>query len=326
MINRKTFNTALLATMLGASTLVSAQPTRPITLLVGFPPGGSTDTISRMIGEKLTKELNQTIIIDNKPGAGGRVAAQLLKQAQPDGYTYMIAPNATPVFQALLYSAETLKYDMLKDFAPVAILVSYPLALAVGQGTGIKDVKDFIAWTKAHPDQASFGVAGAGGQTHFSGLQLGKAIGVNLQAVPYRGNGPLITDLLGGQIAAGVLTAGDILPHQSSGKARVIAVFGGKRSQLMPDVPTFKEQGIDIDTGDAWTGIWAPAKTPPAELERMQKALKKVMDMPDLRDLLIKSATLTPDFRPADEMDKVQRKELAYWGPVIKASGFTPDQ
>ncbi|SEB24858.1 Bug family tripartite tricarboxylate transporter substrate binding protein [Variovorax sp. YR216] len=325
-MNRKTFNAALLAAMLGVSMTAAAQSDQPVKILVGFPPGGSTDTVARVLAEKLSVVLKQPVIIDNKPGAGGRLAAQALKTAAPDGLTYMIAPNATPVFQALLYPPSVLRYDMLKDFAPVAVMVSYPLALAVGQDTGVKTAKDFAAWVKAHPQQASFGTAGAGGQTHFSGLQLGKAIGVNLQAVPYRGNGPLVTDLLGGQVAAGVMTAGDIVPHQGTGKVRVVAVFGAKRSPLLPDVPTFKEQGIDIDAGDAWTGMWAPAKTPPGQLDRMQNALKQVLDLPEVRDILMNKATLNPDFHPADEMDKLQRKELAYWGPVIKASGFTPDQ
>jgi tripartite-type tricarboxylate transporter receptor subunit TctC len=149
---------------------------------------------------------------------------------------------------------------------------------------------------------------------------------VDLQVVPYRGNGPLVTDLLGGQVPAGVMTAGDILPHQKSGKVRVVAVFGAKRSPLLPDVPTFMEQGINVDTGDAWTGMWAPAKTPEAQLERMQKALKLALDLPEVRDMLSNKATLTPDFRPAEEMDKLQRKELAYWAPIIKATGFTPEQ
>jgi tripartite-type tricarboxylate transporter receptor subunit TctC len=325
-VNRKTFNAALLATVFGVSTTAAAQPDQPIKILVGFPPGGSTDTVARVLAEKMSTALKQPIIIENKPGAGGRVAAQSLKTSAPDGLTYMIAPNATPVFQALLYPPAVLRYDMLKDFAPVAVAVSYPLALAVGEDTGVKTAKDFVAWVKAHPQQASFGTAGAGGHTHFSGLQLGKAIGVNLQVVPYRGNGPMITDLLGGQMPAGIMTAGDILPHQRSGKVRIVAVFGAKRSALLPDVPTFKEQGIDIDTGDAWTGMWAPAKTPQAQIDRMQNALKQVLALPEIRDMLTNKLALNPDFRPADEMDKLQRKELAYWGPVIKDSGFTPEQ
>jgi len=325
-VNRKSFNAALLAAMLGVSMTAAAQSDQPIKFLVGFPPGGSTDTVARVLADKLSVVLKHPIIIENKPGAGGRLAAQALKSAAPDGNTFMIAPNATPLFQTLLYPPATLKYDMLKDFAPVAVVVSYPLALAVNTETGVKTAKDYVAWVKANPQKASFGTAGAGGHTHFSGIQLGKAIGANLQMVPYRGNGPLVTDLLGGQVAAGVMTAGDILPHQSTGKVRVVGVFGGKRSALMPDVPTFKEQGIDIDTGDAWTGMWAPAKTPPAQVDRMQNALKQVLELPEVRDILSNKATLNPDFRPGEEMDKLERNELAYWGPIIKASGFTPDQ
>lgn len=312
----------MLAGVLGAQ----AQDKPPIKFLVGFPPGGSTDTVARLLAEKMSVVLKQPIVVENKPGAGGRLAAQALKASAPDGLSYMIAPNATPLFQTLLYPPAVLKYDMLKDFAPVGLIVSYPLALAVGQQTGVKTAKDYVAWVKAHPKEGSFGTAGAGGHTHFSGIQLGKAIGAELQVVPYRGNGPLVTDLLGGQVPAGVMTAGDILPHQKSGKVRVLGQFGAARSPLLPEVPTFKEQGIAIDTGDAWTGMWAPAGTPKAQLDRMQNALQYALGLPEVRDLLVNKATLNPDFRPAEEMDRLQRKELAYWGPIIKATGFTPEQ
>ncbi len=325
-MNRKTFSAALLSTLLCASMFAHAQSTPPIRILVGFPPGGSTDTVARLLAEKMSVVLKQPIIVENKPGAGGRLAAQMLKDSAPDGLTYMIAPNATPVFQTLLYPPAVLKFDMLQDFAPVGVVVSYPLALAVGQHTGVKTAKEYQAWVKANAKEGNFGTAGAGGQTHFSGLQLGKALGVNLQVVPYRGNGPLVTDLLGGQVPAGVMTAGDILAHQKSGKVRVVGVFGAKRSPLLPDVPTFLEQGFSVDTGDAWTGMWAPAKTPKATLDRVQNALKYTLDLPEVRDTLTNKATLSPDFRSATEMDALLRKELAYWGPVIKATGFTPEQ
>jgi tripartite-type tricarboxylate transporter receptor subunit TctC len=215
---------------------------------------------------------------------------------------------------------------MLTDFAPVAMLVSYPLAMAVGTKTGVNNPKEYVAWIKANPKQALFGSAGLGGHTHFTGLELGKAAGVPLTVVPYKGNGPLATDLIGGQVPAGIMTAGDIVQHQKSGQVKVIGVFGDKRSPLLPDVPTFIEQGIKIDAGDAWTAMWAPAKTPKADLDRMQAALKQVLAMPDVRDILVNKATLNPDFRPAAELDAIQRKELAHWGPIIKASGFTPDK
>lgn len=326
MINRKTFNAALLAGALGLSLGAQAQSEHAIKLLVGFPPGGSTDTVARVLADKMATVLKQPVIVENKPGAGGRVAAQALKAAAPDGRTYMVAPNATPIFQTLLYPPATLKYDLLRDFTPVAMLVSYPMALAVGNQLGVHNAKAYVARIKSHPKEASFGTAGAGGQTHFTGLQLGKAIGVDLQVVPFRGNGPLVTDLLGGQVPAGIMTAGDILPHHKAGKVQVVGVFSARRSPLMPDVPTFIEQGIAIDAGEAWTGMWAPARTPRAELERMQNALQYALGLPEVRDLLVNRATLNPDFRTGAEMDAIQRKELAYWGPVIKSTGFTPEQ
>lgn len=326
MMSRKFFTTAMVAALLGLGLSAKAQDSSTIKFLVGFPPGGSTDTVARLLAEKMSVVLKQTIIVENKAGAGGRLAAQALKGSAPDGLTYMIAPNATPVFQTLLYPPEVLRYDMLKDFAPVGVVVSYPLALAVGQQTGVKTASEYVAWVKTNAKNGSFGSAGAGGHTHFSGIQLGKAIGADLRVIPYRGNGPLVTDLLGGQVPAGIMTAGDILAHQKSGKVRVIGVFGAKRSPLLPDVPTFKEQGINIDTGDAWTGMWAPANAPKDKLERVQNALKYALALPEVRESLINKATLNPDFRPAEEMDRLQRKELAYWGPVIKATGFTPEQ
>ncbi|MDO8772624.1 MAG: Bug family tripartite tricarboxylate transporter substrate binding protein [Burkholderiaceae bacterium] len=324
MITRKTFNNLMAATLLCLTTGAQAQDKQPIKILVGFPPGGSTDTVARVLAEKLAIVLKQPVIVDNKSGAGGRLAAQALKTSAPDGLTYMIAPNATPVFQTLLYPQSVLKYDMLNDFTTVGLLVSYPLALAINQQSGVKNAKEYMAWVKADPKNASFGSAGVGGHTHFTGLQLGKMTGVDMQVVAYRGNGPLVTDLLGGQVPAGIMTAGDILQHQKSGKVRVLGVFGSKRSPLVPDVPTFIEQGYNLDTGDAWTGMWAPAKTPKTELDRMQNGLKYVINLPEVQDLF-KKATLNPDFRSAQEMDKLQRKELQYWAPIIKATGFKPE-
>ncbi len=320
------FKTLLVALALCLTAGAHAQGKPPIRLLVGFPPGGSTDTVARLLADRLRGPLGQSIIVENKPGAGGRLAAETLKNAAPDGLTYMVAPNATGVFQHLLYPVSVLKYDLLTDLVPVANLVSYPLALAVSTRSGVTSLKEYVAWVKSNPENAAFGTAGLGGHTHFSGLQLGKAAGVDLRVVPYRGNGPLATDLLGGQLPAGVMTAGDIIQHQKSGQVRVIAVFGAKRSPLLPDVPTVLEQGYSVDTGDAWAALWAPAKTPAAELERMQAALKTVLAMPDVREMLVSRQTLQPDYRPGTEVDEIIRKELAYWGPVIKATGFTPEQ
>lgn len=326
MFARKTFGRLLGAMLFGLAALAQAQDGSPMKIIVGFPPGGSTDTVARVLADDLRAQLQRPVIVENKPGAGGRLAAQALKNSPADGSTYMVAPNATAIFQHLLYTTAELKYDLLTDFTPVGIVVSYPLALAVSNRVKANNLKEYVAWLKANPAEAVFGTAGAGGHTHFSGMQLGKAIGTELKVIPYRGNGPLVTDLLGGQVPAGIMTAGDILQHQKAGNVKVIAVFGGKRSPLMPDVPTVVEQGFNVDTGDAWTALWAPAKTPKAELERVQHALKAALEKPAIRDILTSKATLTPDFRPAAEMDQLLHKELAYWEPIIKASGFTAER
>ena len=323
---KTTLKTTLAALAIGVSLAAPAQDKPPIRLLVGFAPGGSTDTVARVLADKLRAPLGQPVIVENKPGAGGRFAAEALKNSAADGLTYMIAPNATGVFQAVLYPTSVLKYDLLADLAPVAVVVSYPLALAVTSKLGVGNARDYAALVKRKPESGMFGSAGLGGHTHFSGLQFGKAAGLDMTVVPYKGNGPLATDLIGGQVPAAVMTAGDIAQHQKSGAVKVIGVFGAKRSPLLPDVPTLMEQGYDVDTGDAWTGVWAPAKTPKAELDRMQAALQQVLAMADVRDILINKQTMQPDFRPAAELDKLQRKELEYWGPVIKATGFRPEQ
>jgi tripartite-type tricarboxylate transporter receptor subunit TctC len=322
----RTLKTAIAGLALGVAFAAPAQDKPPIRLLVGFAPGGSTDTVARVLAEKLRVSLGQPVIVENKPGAGGRLAAETLKNSAPDGLTYMVAPNATGVFQALLYPVSVLKYDLLNDLAPVAVVVSYPLALAVGTKAGVSTAKEYVAFVKSKPEHGMFGSAGLGGHTHFTGLQFGKAAGIDMNVVPYKGNGPLVTDLLGGQVPAGIMTAGDIAQHRKTGAVKLVGVFGDKRSPLLPDVPTMIEQGYNVDTGDAWTGVWAPAKTPKAELDRMQAALKQVLAMPDVRDILIHKQTMQPDFRPAAELDTLQRKELAYWGPVIKATGFRPEQ
>jgi len=323
---RRSFQLGLAGLALGATGVASAQSDNaPLKLLVGFPPGGSTDSVARLLGDKLRTVLRTPVVVDNKPGVGGRLAAAALKTAAPDGLTYMVAPNATGVFQHLLYPASVLKYDLLADFVPVGMLVSYPLALAVHSRMGVHNIKEYLAYLRANPKDTNFGTAGLGGHTHFSGVQLGKALGLNLQVVPYRGNGPLVTDLLGGQVAAGVMTAGDIAAHEKSGAVRLIGVFGGKRSPLLPHVPTLKEQGVNLDTGDAWAALWAPARTPKAEIERMQGALKLVLGLPEVRDALATKSMLTADYRPGEEVNRILRKELAYWGGVIKETGFKPD-
>lgn len=317
---------SLLALGLAVAFGAQAQSDKPIRILVGFPPGGGSDSLARVVADKLTTVLKQTVIVENRPGVGGRLAAQAVKAAAPDGLTYMLAPNATFVFQHLTYPVEVLGYDMTKDFTSVARLNSYPMAMVVNASTGVKTAKDFVAWRKTPAGQPTFGTAGMGGDTHFNGLQFGKIAGVEMTVVPYRGNGPLVNDMLGGQLQTGNMVAGDAIQHVKAGKLTYVGVFSRKRSALIPDVPTMAEQGFDTGGDDGWMGIWGPAKLAPAELDRMQNALKMVLGLPEVKDLMMNRLLQVADYQPGAEVDKTLQAELAHWGPIIKASGFKPQQ
>jgi tripartite-type tricarboxylate transporter receptor subunit TctC len=309
-----------------AAGAAGAQGDKPIRILVGFPPGGAADTIARVLADKLPPILKQPVIVESRPGAGGRLAAQAVKAAAPDGLTYMVAPNATFVFQHLTYPVSVLGYDMTKDFTSVARLNSYPMAMVVNAGTGVKTAKDFVAWRKTPAGQPTFGTAGQGGDTHFNGLQFGKVAGVEMSVVPYRGNGPLVNDLLGGQILTGNMVAGDALQHVRAGKLHYVGIFAKKRSPLLPDVPTMAEQGFDTGGDNGWMGMWAPAGLPQAQLDRMQKALEFVLGLPEVKELMATRYLQVADYQPGTAVDRTLAAELAHWGPVIKASGFTPQQ
>jgi tripartite-type tricarboxylate transporter receptor subunit TctC len=324
MMNRKTFSTVLATMLLSIGLGAMAQDKPPIKLLVGFPPGGASDSLARLMAEKLRDQLKQNVIVENRPGVGGRIAAQAVKASAPTAQTYMIAPNATFVFQHLTYPVSVLGYDMNTDFTSVARLTSYPMAMVVNSSIGVKTAKEYVAWLKANPSKNTFGTAGQGGDTHFNGLQFGKLAGIPMQVVPYRGNGPLVVDMLGGQILTGNMLAGDALQHVKSGKLNYIGVFAPQRSSLLPDVPTMTEQGFNTGGDDGWMAVWGPAKLPAAELERMQTAIKNVLATPEVKEILLSKFLQVSDYRSGADVDKSLQAELAHWGPIIKASGFTP--
>ncbi len=310
--------------VLATPTLLRAQADKPpIRILMGFPPGGGTDLIARYVADKLREQLGQPVIIDSKIGVGGRLAADALMAAAPDGLTYMIAPNATPTFQTLVFGAQ-IKWNIWRDFAPVAGIATYPIGLAANLQTGVGNARQLVDWVKAK-GSANFGTPGPGGQNHFLGELFGKQAGLSLVHTPYRGTAPMLTDLLGGHVPFGVTLAADLIRQHRDGKLKLIGIFSDKRSELMSEIPTFAEQGFNVSSGDGWTAMWAPAKTPSAELARVQAALQKVLTQPEVREHMMKNLSVMPHFRNAEEMAKAQREELAVWEPVIKASNFKPD-
>lgn len=310
---------------LAAPTLVRAQGDKgTIRVLVGFPPGGATDAIARVVVDRLPAELGQAVVIDNKPGVGGRIAADAVLAAPADGLTFMIAPNATPTFQMLVFR-DQLKWNIERDFVAVATLASYPLGMAVSLATGATNAREFVEWARKNPKAANFGTPGLGGQNHFLGVQLAKTAGIELPVVPYKGTPPLVTDLVGGQVASAIGLLDGMLPQHRAGKIRVVGVFTKERSPLMPDIPTFAEQGIAVTSGEGWTGLWARAGTPAAEVERVQRAVQKVLALPEVRETMSTRLWVQPHYRATAEMAALQHAELAHWEPIIRASGFKPE-
>ena len=298
-----------------------AQTKPAIRILVGFPPGGATDAIARVVADRLPNLLGQPVIIDNKAGVGGRMAADAVLAAPADGLTFMVAPNATPTFQMLVFGHQ-IRWNIVKDFTPVATVASYPLGMGVALSTGATNAREFVEWVKKNPGKSSFGSPGLGGQNAFLGEQLAKTAGIDLPVTPYKGSPPMVNDLLGGHVPSAISLMDGMMAHHRAGKIRVIGIFTKERSPLMPDIPTFAEQGIDVTSGEGWTGMWARAGTPAAEIERMQKAIQQVLQMPEVREQMAQRLWVQPHYRNGADMDKLQRAELAHWEPIIKASGF----
>jgi tripartite-type tricarboxylate transporter receptor subunit TctC len=309
---------ALALSVVASSTFAQAPPIR---IVVGFPPGGSTDVAARLIAEKMQVTLGTQVMVENKPGAGGRIAAQGVKDAPADGNTLMLAPFAVMVVQPAVF--RSIKYDTTADFAPVGAVVTFPLALAVGPGTPATNMKELVDWLKANPSQGNYGSPGAGSMPHFLGEMLGARAGVKLTHVPYQGGAPLTTNLLGGQIPMGFDTPAEFAEHHRAGKLRILALSGGTRNARFPGVPTMREAGIDIDAL-AWFGVFAPAATPKATVDRLNTALQAALKQADVVEKLDKLGLVAAP-GTADEMVKRMAADKAAWGPVIKNSGLQLD-
>ena len=310
-----------LAAGVALPSLARAQGKPAIRVLVGFPPGGATDAIARSVVDRLPALLGQPVILENRPGAGGRIAADAVLSAPADGLTYMIAPNATPTF-LMLVPPSVVRWDILKDFTPVAGIASYPLGMGVSLPVGARTAPAFVDWVKRNPGKATVGSPGLGGQNAFLAVQLANTLHLDLPVTPYKGSPPMITDLVGGHLASAISLMDGLMAHHRAGRVHVIGIFTRERSPLMPDIPTFAEQGIPVTSGEGWTAMWARAGTPAGEVQRVQAAVKQVLQQPAVREQMEKTLWVSPAFRDSAETAAVERAELAHWAPIIKASGF----
>ena len=320
-MNRKQILHSLAAACLGLSTLPLWAQTQPIKILVGFPAGGSADITARILADKMKDSLGVPVIVDNRAGAGGRIAAQAVKDAAPDGNTLMLAPFAVMVVQPLVF--KSIKYDTSKDFTAVGNTVTFPLALAAGPATPAKNMRELIDWFRANPDKANYGSPAAGSLPHFLGEMLAGSAKLKLTHVPFQGGAPMVQNLLGGQIAIGFDTPAEFAEQHRAGKLRLLAVSSGQRSAQFPDVPTFKEQGIPVDAS-AWFALFGPAGMPSAVTNRINAALQAALRQPDVIERLDKLG-LTVNPNSADDMTRRLADDKTLWGPPIKASGFQAD-
>ena len=308
----------VLAAFSGASV---AQPSKTIRILVGFAAGGGTDAIARALAEKLKDELNTPVIVENRPGAGGQIAAQALKSAAPDGTTFLLSHDHTVSILPLVMKNPG--FDPAKDFVAAAGFATFVNALALSAGTPAKNFTDYVAWVKSQGGQGAIGVPAPASIPEFLVRVIGEKYGLDLIAVPYRGSAPMMADMLANQIAAGIGSVPDFIENHSAGKLRIVAVLGGARQGALPDVPTFAELGLAGFEDVPYYGFFAPAGTPQTTIEQFAAALSRVIAQPETREKLTRWG-LTVHFMPPAQLAARERGYTETWSQIIRKSGFQP--
>jgi tripartite-type tricarboxylate transporter receptor subunit TctC len=293
-------------------------------IVIGYPPGGATDTVARFLSEAMRGSYASTIIIDNRPGANGQIAATRLKDAPGDGTIMLISPSPAIVISPHIYP--TLTYDPLRDFKPVTLVSTFPHLIAVGSAVPaeVKTIGDLVQWLKTNPQKASYGTPGNGSAPHFLGVEFGRAAGLALTHVAYKGDAPALQDLLGGQIPMIIAPLGSVLPHIQAGKVRGLATTGPVRTALLPEVPTVREAGFAALELMDWFGLFLPAAAPADLVDKLHASVRDALQNTHVREGLAKLA-----YEPGGELPKAYadrvRADYERWGPVVKLSGFKPE-
>jgi tripartite-type tricarboxylate transporter receptor subunit TctC len=302
--------------------LAQAWPAKPIKLMVPFPPGGSTDIVARIVAQKLSERLGQPIIIENRGGAGGTLGTALAAKAAPDGYTLTVASTSTHVVAPSVYPK--LDYDPVKDFAPISLMAVSPYLLVVTPSLPAKTLPELIALAKKQPGKLNYASAGIGSTTHLAMEMLKSVSGTYMLHIPYNGNGPAGTAVVGGQVEILFGSLPALLPHAKSGRVRALAVGTPRRSASLPDIPTVAESGYPGFDASLWLAIMAPAGTPQAILDRLQKEIGALVAAPETRDALDKAGAEPITSTPA-ELAAMIRDGVSKYAQVIKAAGIKPE-
>jgi tripartite-type tricarboxylate transporter receptor subunit TctC len=315
--------TIVLLSCLLAAFVAQAQdwPAKPVHFVVPYPPGGGTDVIARIVQSRLADALGQQIVIENRGGAGGALGTEAAAKAAPDGYTFLFTLSSHTI-NPLLYK---LNFDVERDFAPVTLIVSVPQLIFTQPGSPIQSMQDIIATAKAQPGKLNFASVGNGTPSHIAGELLKLRTGIDIVHIPYKGGGPAVADTLGGQVSLAIVSMPAAISHVRAGKLRALAVTTLKRNPGAPEIPTVAEAlKIPDYEVDSWYALFAPAKTPPAIVARMQKAIAHTIELPEVKQKLLEQGGDTVGSSP-EQLDRVVKAELRKWADVIRAAKIKLD-
>lgn len=313
---------AAILALSGQALAQGAWPNKPVTIIVPFAPGGNTDTLVRLLGNKLSTTLGQPVIVENKPGAGGNIGSDFVAKSKPDGYTFLGGTISSHAINPSLY--DKMPYDAVKSFEPVILIGTAPLVLVVNAAAPYKTAKELIDAAKAKPGEISFATPGNGTSPHIGGEMLNALTGVKMTAVAYKGSGPAITDVMAGHVPVMLDTSLIVASHTKAGKVRALAVASPTRIDSMPDVPTAKEAGLPEFEIGSWQAIFAPAGTPKDIVDRMNKEIAAVMKMPDVKARLDELGFGGGGGAPQQLAD-LQKNDIAKYAKVVKDANIKPD-
>ena len=320
----KRVNCSWLAAAISALAIAPAYaqyPAKPVRLIVPFPPGGGTDTLARIYGQKLGESVGQQVIIDNRPGGGTNIGAEIAAKAPPDGYTLLMG-NISHAINVTLYSK--LNYDLVRDFAPISLLASTPNILVVHPSVPARSVRELIALARARPGQLDYASSGSGSSAHLAAELFGNMAGVKMNHIPYKGGGPAVIALVGGQCSVGFATTPSVIAHVKSGKMRGLAVTSAERSPSTPELPTISEAGVNGYEAGTWYGVLVPAGTAKDIIARLHSESVKLLKMPDVKTRLDTAGFETIGNTP-EQFGTYIRTEIDKWAKVVKASGARAD-
>jgi len=309
----------LLVALTGPAAAQQAYPTKLIRFIVPFPPGGSLDPVARLVGQKLAESWGQAVIVDNRPGGNTVIGSEALVKSPPDGYTILLVGGSTHLINSLLI--KNLPYDSIKDFAPIATLVRSEYLLVLHPSVPANNLHEFIALAKSQPGKLNYSSSGSGNLNHLAGEYFNMLAGVKLQHIPYKGGGPALTDLISGQVQAHFNVPIGLAPHIKSGKLKAIAITGENRSASLPQVPTFTEAGLPDFDLKSWQGVFAPAGTPKAVIDRLSAEMGRTLTMPDVREKLANQG-MEPFFSNAEQFAALMHTDLARFAKIIKISNI----